>query len=79
MKLTKKNIGQLFDVRGADGSWAYQLLDIRKGELLFYVFGSAPARYEIDSQKVNDWFPFKPRKRESTWDIGAWDQGRRAK
>lgn len=58
MKLTKKHIGQLFDNRGSDGSWAYQLVAIKGKELLFYVLGDS--RYEVDSNKYNDWRPFEP-------------------
>ena len=77
MKLTKKHLGQLFDNKGADGSWAYQLVDIKKGELLFYVFGSH-GRYEVDSNDFGDWLHFKPQIRPKRWDIGAWETARRS-
>lgn len=78
MELAKKHIGGLYDCRGSDGSWAYQLIDVKKGELLFYVFGSL-GRYEIDSAKTNDWRPFKPQPRDPVWDLGGWETARRAK
>ena len=58
MKLTKKHIGQLFD-NDADGSWVYQLVDIKKGKLLFYDFASS---YVVETNKFSDWKPFVPRK-----------------
>lgn len=76
MKLTKKHIGGLFHVRGSDGSWAYQLLDVKKGILLFYVFGSYPFRYESEPDTHHDWEAFKPQKRDPMWDKGAWEQAR---
>lgn len=78
MKLTKKHIGGLFDVRGSDGSWAYQLIDVKKGELLFYVFGSSPSRYEIESNRHTDWQVFQPQPRDPVWDIEGWKTGRRS-
>ena len=79
MKLTKKHIGGLFTVHGSDGSWAYQLIDVNKGNLLFYVFGSTPSRYESEPDTHTDWQIFKPRKRDAVWDTGAWEQARRTK
>lgn len=76
MKLTSKHVGGLFDVPGSDGSWAYQLIDIKKGKLLFYVFGSNPSRYESESIRNNDWQIFKPQVRNPRWDTGAWEQAR---
>lgn len=75
MKLTKKHIGGLFDVKGSDGSWVYQLVDIRKGKLLFYAFGG----WEITSQrKYNDWTVFKPVKRWTKRQIKyGWETGRK--
>lgn len=58
MTLTKKHIGKLFDNHGADGSWAYQLVDVQKDKLLFLVTGVN--RFEIDSNKYKDWRPFVP-------------------
>lgn len=63
MKLFKKHIGQLFDNRGADGSWYYLLVDVKKDKLLFYYNG----KYEIDSNRYADWRPFEialPSKKE---------------
>lgn len=57
MKLNKKHIGQLFDVNGSDGSWYYQLVDIKGDRLLFF----CNDRYEIDTNKYADWRPFKSR------------------
>ena len=79
MKLTKKHIGKLFDCRRSDGSWAYQLLDIKDGKLLFYVFGSFPPRYEIDQQSYTDWRLFKPQPRDPRWDQDAWSLARETK
>lgn len=77
MRLTRKHIGQIFDVRGGDGSWVYQLMDVRKGELLFY--GFAADRYEIDDAKYNDWQPFEPQKWWSkTHKKMGWQIGRRS-
>lgn len=57
MKLNKKHIGQLFDVRGGDGSWCYELIGVKKGELLFYAFNG---KHVIDGSINNDWRPFVP-------------------
>lgn len=59
MKLSKKHIGKLFDNHGADGSWAYQLVDIRAGWLLFNVVGDS-LRYEAEPNTYADWRVFKP-------------------
>lgn len=73
MKLTRKHIGRLFDAEGADGSWCYQLVDVKGGELLFYKFDGS---YEIESNTFNDWQPFKPRKAWK-WKKTGWTTGRR--
>lgn len=52
MRLTKKHIGGLFQTFGADGSWHYQLLDIKDGMNLFY---SSSGRYEIEPNSHSDW------------------------
>ena len=57
MKLTKKHIGQLFDV-GGDGSWVYQLVDIKKGWLLFYDFNGRYVKERVGS--YSDWRKFIP-------------------
>ncbi len=57
MRLSKKHIGRLFDVQGGDGGWAYQLLDIKKGQPLFRAFDG---RYWVERTPQNDWRPFKP-------------------
>jgi hypothetical protein len=77
MRLTKKHIGGLYDVHGSDGSWAYQLVDIKNKELLFHVFGS-DGQYEIEAQSQHDWRPFKPQLRHLNWDIAGWETGRRS-
>ena len=77
MKLAKKHIGRLFDNRGSDGSWAYQLIDIKGRDLLFYVFGS-DNRYEIDTNDYSDWRVFQPTRRDKAWDVGAWYKARRS-
>lgn len=53
MKLTKKHIGGAFDNRGADGSWFYILLDVKKDKLLF--MSGQEGRFEIDTNKHGDW------------------------
>lgn len=58
MTLTKKNIGQLFDVLGGDGSWAYQLVAVKGKDLLFYSFGGD--YWVVDKTRYNDWRPFSP-------------------
>ena len=78
MNLTKKHLGGLFDTKGADGSWAYQLLDVKGKELLFYVFGSNN-RYEIDTNEFHDWRKFRPSRRDKRWDMGAWESAGRNK
>lgn len=77
MKLTKKNIGQLFDVPGSDGSWCYELIDVKKGELLFHTFGG---RHEIESAtRYNDWRPFVPQYYlNKEWVARGWKTGRRS-
>ncbi len=75
MKLTRKHIGKLFD-NDADGSWVYQLIDIKGKELLFYSFTQAD--YEIDTNKYADWKPFKPRNPwPKEWIKYGWNVGRR--
>lgn len=67
MKLTKKHIGGVFDVRGSDGSWAYVLVDIKGKEALFYSIGGDFWALE---NKWDDWRPYKPqefRTREEAW------------
>ena len=76
MKLSRKHIGGLYDNSGSDGSWAYQLIDVKKGELLFSVFGSTENRYEIDTNHYADWRRFKPQRRNKNWDTGAWEAAR---
>ena len=79
MKLSKKHLWGLYDVRGSDGSWAYQLIGVERKKLLFYVFGSYPPRYEIESTSETDWRVFKPQPRDHMWDRGAWDTARETK
>ncbi len=57
MRLSKKHIGRLFDVHGADGSWVYQLVDIKNKKLLF---SSLAGKYWTDNASTSDWRPFKP-------------------
>jgi hypothetical protein len=57
MKLTKKHIGKLLQVNGADGSWCYQLIAVNKNKLLFYSFDG---KYVVDSTKHTDFEYFKP-------------------
>ncbi len=60
MKLSKKNIGQLFDVEDSDGSWVYQLIDIKDGWLLFYDFHGGYMKERVGENA--DWRPFNPTK-----------------
>jgi hypothetical protein len=77
MKLTKKHIGQLFDVNGGDGSWCYELIDVKGNDLLFYTFAG---RHEIDSNKFKDWRPFVPTYHmNKKWVKLGWETGRRSK
>jgi len=63
MKLTRKHIGKLFDVRGGDGSWVYQLVDVKKGWLLFYSFHAGEGAYFKERVgEYHDWRPFRPLK-----------------
>lgn len=76
MKLKKKHIGGVFDVEGADGSWAYQLVALTKDEALFYVIDTD--RFEIESRKYHDWRPFQGRMEFSKKSIAeAWKTARR--
>ena len=77
MKLTRKHIGKLIYVSGSDGSWAYQLLDIKEGEVLFYDLGG---KFEIAPQhKYDDWAFFKPATDYKKWIEYGWKTGRREK
>ncbi len=60
MKLTKKHIGKLFHVAGGDGSWAYQLVDVCKGWLLFYSFNGT--YFKERTGEHSDWLFFTPTK-----------------
>lgn len=72
MKLTKKDIGKLFDCAGADGSWAYQLIDIKGKELLFYSFGGD---YWAFKHTYTDWRPFVAKEFRTKKD--SWAMARR--
>lgn len=77
MRLTKKHIGGLFDTDSGDGSWCYELIDIKGEELLFYSYGD---RHEIDSAKYTDWRPFIPQyHRNKKWVGYGWKKARRSK
>ncbi len=56
MRLSKQHIGRLFDVQGADGSWVYQLVAVKKGNLLFYLINES--KFETDTNQHVDWRPF---------------------
>jgi hypothetical protein len=75
MRLTKRHIGGVFDCRGSDGSWVYQLIDIKGKELLFSVIGTT--RYEVDTNKYGDWRPFKPQPVDSRRVEWGWKDARR--
>jgi len=74
MRLNKKHIGQLFDVRGSDGSWFYQLVDVKGSDLLFYCDGN----YEIDTNKYADWRPFGCKEHTKKEIVYGWKTARRA-
>lgn len=78
MKLTRKNINQLFDVPGSDGSWVYQLVAVSRTELLFYTFKSSGYSYEIESRQSDGWRHFKPQPQDKRWIKRGWCTGRRA-
>lgn len=70
MKLTKKDIGGLFDVNGGDGSYILRLCGIKKGVLLFYSYGSD--YYCIDSAKASDYRRYNPEQWEDEWTKRGW-------
>jgi hypothetical protein len=77
MKLTKKHIGQLFDNKGSDGSWAYQLVAIKGKELMFYCMSTG--KYEVDTNKYADWRHFEPQMHiHERWIESQWETARRA-
>ena len=76
MKLTKKHIGQLFDLKGGDDSWCYQLIAVKGNSLLFYTF-STPNSYDISSNKFADWRPFEPQEFSRQNIAYGWKVGRR--
>lgn len=77
MKLTRKHIGQLFDVHGSDGSWCYELIDVKKGELLFYTMSG---RHEIEPATYTDWRPFVPQYHlNKRWVEYGWETARRSR
>ncbi len=72
MKLKRKHIGRLFNTKGADGTWVYQLVDIKDGWLLFYNFerGFWKERYG----EYKDWQEFEPVKKwPKEWKQKGWD------
>ncbi len=69
MRLTKKNIGQLFDCRGGDGSYVLRLCDVKRGVLLFYSFSGY---YCIDSAKSTDYRRYDPDQWDSDWTKEGW-------
>jgi len=77
MKLSKKHIGKMFDVEGADGSWAYTLVGVRGNELLFNVVGR-PWRFEISTNGYEDWRPFRPVLPNKLAIRRAWNTARRS-
>lgn len=79
MRLTKKHIGGLFDIEESDGSWCYQLIDVKKNELLFYTF-SNDHPLEIEPSSYKDWQPFIPAYHlNKRWIKEGWKTGRRSK
>lgn len=85
MKLTKNHIGKFFVCRGADGSWAYLLVDVKAKDLLFFAIPRGV--FEIESRRHRDWMPYEL----NTWLPGehteyskkvvtsAWETARRTK
>ena len=57
MKLNRKHIGGLFHIDSSDGSWVYQLVDVKDGWLLFYEFDGD---YYKEKAGADDWVRFKP-------------------
>lgn len=75
MKLTRKHIGGLFDVRGGDGSWAHQLIDVKNGDLLFYAMDG---KFWIEKQGAHDdWRPFKKREPDPSLVKYGWQHAKR--
>lgn len=71
MRLAKKHIGKLFDVKGSDGSWAYQLVDVWRTWLLFY---DLSGNYVKEKNGHTDWRYFKPRKPwPIKWRVKGWE------
>ena len=59
MKLTKKHIGGLFYIEGSDGSWVYQLADVKNGRLLFFEIGDGKNNWVKERVgEYSDWRPF---------------------
>lgn len=74
MRLARKHIGGLFDIAVGDGSWCYQLVDVRNKKLLFYTMSGT---YKIESNRHLDWRYFKPRKTwPKSWIERGWEEGR---
>lgn len=77
MKLTKKHIGGLFACRGSDGSWVYQLVDVKKDWLLFYSFSSHISYYKERKGAYSDWMPFESLKPwPKRWLERGWSEAR---
>lgn len=76
MRLSKKHIGQAFDVHGSDGSWFYVLLDASKTELLFYSYEAET--YEIEPRRHTDWRLFLPKLHTKDDIKKGWQSGRRS-
>lgn len=71
MYLTKKHIGKLVHTAGSDGSWVYQVIDIRDGWALFYSFDN---RYWKENIKLHDdWRIFKPQPWSKGWIERGWE------
>ena len=62
MKLSKKNIGQLFNTGHKDplGDWYIQLVDIKQGFILFI---ESEGRIFSQKNKWDDWVPYIPNPR----------------
>ncbi len=75
MKLTKRHINQLFTNDLSDGSWIYQLVDIKKEKLLFYSF--AETTFVQETNKFADWRFFKPVNIINTyWGKRGWEDSK---
>lgn len=72
MKLRRKHIGGIFDVRGGDGSWAYVFVAMKGKQKLFY---NLHGEYWVDDRDDDDWRRFKTKLNERHIEYG-WKSAR---